>query len=205
MLTTIVLVRHGETDWNRDRRFQGHADIPLNTAGLDQVRELADRLAGHAFSIVYTSPLRRASESAQLLAARLGVEVRPSDALKEVDVGAWSGLTVPEVEDRFPEGFARWVEWRCAGWSDGETYGELGLRVVSGLREIAEKHRGERVLAVTHGGPIRCAAAAALRLPLHEVRDRLGPVGNAAMIRIDVRDGILEADDLASDLSPSVD
>ena len=60
-----------------------------------------------------------------------------SAALKEVDVGAWSGLTVHEVEDRYPEGFARWVEWRCAGWSDGETYEQLGLRVVAGLREIA--------------------------------------------------------------------
>jgi 2,3-bisphosphoglycerate-dependent phosphoglycerate mutase len=193
VVTTIVLVRHGETDWNRDRRFQGHADIPLNAAGLDQVRELGERLAGESFSIVYTSPLRRASESAELLAARLGVEVQPSAALKEVDVGAWSGLTVHEVEDRFPEGFARWVEWRCAGWSDGETYEELGRRVVDGLREIAEKHHGERVLAVTHGGPIRSAAAAALRVPLHEVRDRLGPVANAAVVRIDVRDGIFEA------------
>jgi probable phosphoglycerate mutase len=193
VLTTIVLVRHGETDWNRDRRFQGHADIPLNTAGLDQVRALAEQLAGESFSVVYTSPLRRASESAKLIAARLGVEVRPSEALMEVDVGAWSGLTVHEVEDRFPEGFARWVEWRCAGWLDGETYEQLSQRVVAGIREIAEKHAGERVLAVTHGGPIRSVAAAALRVPLHEVRDRLGPIGNVATVRIDVRDGILEA------------
>jgi 2,3-bisphosphoglycerate-dependent phosphoglycerate mutase len=192
VLTTIVMVRHGETDWNRDRRFQGHADIPLNAAGLDQMRGLAEQLSGESFSIVYTSPLRRASESAALLGERLGLEVRPSDALMEVDVGAWSGLTVDEVEERFPEGFARWVDWRCEGWSDGETYERLGQRVVDGLREIAETHGGERVLAVTHGGPIRTAAAVALRLPLHEVRDRLGPVGNAAVVRIDVRDGVLE-------------
>jgi 2,3-bisphosphoglycerate-dependent phosphoglycerate mutase len=192
VLTTIVLVRHGETDWNRDRRFQGHADVPLNAAGRAQVRKLAERLAADAFTVAYTSPLRRASESAEILAEKLDVEVRPSDALKEVDVGGWSGLTVHEVEDRFPEGFARWVEWRCAGWSDGETYEQLGRRVVAGLREIAETHGGERVLAVTHGGPIRTAAAAALGVPLHEVRDRLGSVGNAAVVRIDVRDGVLE-------------
>jgi 2,3-bisphosphoglycerate-dependent phosphoglycerate mutase len=192
VLTTIVLVRHGETDWNRDRRFQGHADVPLNAAGRAQVRKLAERLAADTFTVAYTSPLRRASESAEILAEKLDVEVRPSDALKEVDVGGWSGLTVHEVEDRFPEGFARWVEWRCAGWSDGETYEQLGRRVVAGLREIAETHGGERVLAVTHGGPIRTAAAAALGVPLHEVRDRLGSVGNAAVVRIDVRDGVLE-------------
>ena len=86
-------------------------------------------------------------------------------ALKEVDVGAWSGLTVHEVEDRYPEGFARWVEWRCAGWSDGETYEQLGLRVVAGLREIAVKHAGEQILAVTHGGPIRSAAAGGAARP----------------------------------------
>ena len=193
MVTQIVLVRHGETDWNRDRRFQGHTDIPLNAAGREQVCELADRLAGESFSVAYTSPLRRASESAELIASRLRVDVRPRAALKEVDVGAWSGLTVHEVEDRYPEGFARWVERRCAGWSDGETYEQLGLRVVAGLREIAVKHAGEQILAVTHGGPIRSAAAEALHVPLHEVRDRLGPIGNAAVVRIDVRDGILEA------------
>ena len=192
MLTTIVLVRHGETDWNRDRRFQGHADIPLNTAGRAQVRKLAEQLAADTFTLAYTSPLRRASESAEILADRLDVQVRPSEALKEVDVGGWSGLTVHEVEDRFPEGFARWVEWRCAGWSDGETYEQLGRRVIAGLREIAENHSGERVLAVTHGGPIRTAAAAALGVPLHEVHDRLGSLGNAAVVRIDVRDGVLE-------------
>ncbi len=191
MATTIVLVRHGETDWNRGRRFQGHADIPLNAAGLAQVRDLAEQLVGERFSAAYTSPLRRASESAELLAGRLGIEVRPCDALKEVDVGSWSGLTVPEVEIRFPDGYARWVDWRCAGWEDGETYDELAQRVVRALLEIARRHAGKQVLAVTHGGPIRSAAAAALRLQLHEVPARLGPVDNCATVRISVRDGVL--------------
>ncbi len=195
MATTIVLVRHGETDWNRSRRFQGHADIPLNAAGHAQVRDLAEQLVGETFSAAYTSPLRRARESAEILAARLGVEVRPCDALKEVDVGSWSGFTVPEVEIRFPEGYARWVDWRCAGWEDGETYDELGRRVVRGLLEIARRHAGAQVLAVTHGGPIRAAAAATLRLQLHEVRAELGAVGNCATVRIAIRDGVLEAAD----------
>jgi len=195
MATTIVLVRHGETDWNRGRRFQGHADIPLNAAGLAQVRDLAEQLVGETFSAAYTSPLRRASESAELLAARLDVELRRCDALKEVDVGSWSGLTVPEVENRFPDGYARWVDWRCAGWEDGETYEDLGRRVLDGLRKIAQRHAGTQILAVTHGGPIRAAAAAALRLQLHEVPAELGPVGNCATVRIAVRDGVLEAVD----------
>ena len=193
MATTIVLVRHGETDWNRERRFQGHADVPLNEEGRRQVRELAEALAGESFARAYSSPLRRAAESAEILASRLALEVRPSDALKEVDVGSWSGLTVAEVEARFPAGYRRWIEWRASGWEDGESYDELAQRVVAGLHELARAHPGGNVLAVTHGGPIRSAMAAALGLPLDDVSDRIGVVGNCAVARILVGDGKLEA------------
>ncbi|MGH3133044.1 MAG: histidine phosphatase family protein [Gaiellaceae bacterium] len=193
MATTIVMVRHGETDWNRERRFQGHADVPLNEAGRSQVRELAERLFGESFSLAYTSPLRRASESAEILAAQLGFEVRPSEALKEVDVGSWSGLTTPEVEARFPDGYRRWVDWRVAGWDDGESYEVLGRRVVAGLYEIAERHPDEHLLAVTHGGPIRSAMAAALMLSLDEIGAAMGALENCAVVRLAVRNGGLEA------------
>jgi 2,3-bisphosphoglycerate-dependent phosphoglycerate mutase len=190
--TTIVLVRHGETAWNRERRFQGHADVPLNEEGRRQAGKLADELANESFALAYTSPLRRAAESAEILATRLGIDVRPSEALREIDVGSWSGITIEEVEERFPEGWTRWSDWRSEGWDDGETYDELGRRVVAGLLEIGAAHPETTVLAVTHGGPIRCAMAAALGLPLHEVRDRIGPVGNCRVVRIAVRDGVLE-------------
>jgi probable phosphoglycerate mutase len=108
--TTIVLVRHGETDWNRENRFQGHADPPRNEAGRAQSREVAEQLVAERVTIVYTSPLQRAHETARILAARLDLDVRVSDALEEVDVGSWSGLTRAEVEARFPDGFRRWVE-----------------------------------------------------------------------------------------------
>ena len=193
MATTIILVRHGETDWNRDRRFQGQADVVLNETGRAQVRVLAAELAGEAFSIAYTSPLRRAAESAEILGAALGLEVRPCDALKEVHVGSWSGLTVPEVEARFPDGYRRWIDWRCEGWEDGETYEDFGTRVVAGLRQIGDGHPGEQVLAVTHGGPIRCAMAAALGVTLDEVREELNVLGNCAVVRLAVRDGVLDA------------
>ena len=168
MATTIVLVRHGETDWNRERRFQGHADVPLNEDGRTQVAALAEELAGERFAAAYTSPLRRAAESAEILAA-LGLVVQPSDALMEVDVGSWSGLTIREVEERFPEGFKRWIDWKVEGWEDGEQYEDFSRRVVGGLLEIAARHPGEHVLAVTHGGPMRTALAAAAGLSPGEV------------------------------------
>ena len=111
------MVRHGETDWNRDSRFQGHADPPLNEVGRVQAQELASELAGETFDAAYASPLERAHETARILAARLHLGVRLREALREVDVGSWSGLTRTEVEARFPDGYGRWLEYGH-GWDD---------------------------------------------------------------------------------------
>ncbi|MDQ3122001.1 MAG: histidine phosphatase family protein [Actinomycetota bacterium] len=192
MATTIVLVRHGETDWNRDRRFQGQADIVLNETGRAQVRALAAELVRETFSIVYTSPLRRAAESAEILAAALELEVRPCDALMEIHVGSWSGLTVPEVATQFPDGHRRWLDSR-AGWEDGETYDELGMRVVEGLRRIGAAHLDAHVLAMTHGGPIRAILAAIRGLSFEASRDEIAFVENCEAVRVTIQDGVLEA------------
>ena len=191
MPTTIVLVRHGETDWNRDNRFQGHADPPLNDTGREQARVLAAALETESFAAAYTSPLRRAAETAVILAGALGIDAVPDGSLMEVDVGSWSGLTRTDVEVRFPEGFARWLEYGH-GWDDGETYDELGARVVSGLVDIGAQHPGDVVLAVTHGGPIRSALAAAERVSSDEARRSIHVIGNCAVVRLAVRDGKLE-------------
>ena len=192
MATTIVLVRHGETDWNRDRRFQGHADIVLNETGRAQVRALATELAGERFAIAYTSPLRRAAESAEILGTELGLAVRPCEALKEVHVGSWAGLTVPEVEARFPDGHRLWLDSRI-GWEDGETYDDLGIRVVEGLGRIGAAHPDAHVLAVTHGGPIRATLAAIRGLPFDASRDEIRFVENCEAVRVVIQDGVLEA------------
>jgi broad specificity phosphatase PhoE len=185
------MVRHGETDWNRENRFQGIADTPLNDAGREQARAAIAELAAEEPTALYSSPLQRASETASILGTALGLEVRFSDALREVDVGSWSGLTRIEVEVRFPEGYHRWLDYGH-GWDDGETYEELGARVVAGLVRIAAEHAGERVLAVTHGGPIRSALAAATRLEFGEARRSIHVVGNCAIVRVALRDGVLE-------------
>ena len=134
MPTTLVLVRHGETDWNRERRFQGHADMPLNDTGRRQARELADALRDEGLTAVYTSPLRRASETAGIVADRLGLEAEELEALREIDVGDWQGLTVDEVKTRFPERAD--VAWR-SGWPNGETHEQLRARVLPALLDLA--------------------------------------------------------------------
>jgi broad specificity phosphatase PhoE len=188
--TTIVLIRHGETDWNRENRFQGHADPPLNETGRAQAVTLARELEGELFGALYTSPLRRAHETATILAAHVHLQAVEDSALKEVDVGSWSGLTRAEVEERFPAGYARWLEYGH-GWDDGETYDELGARVVSGLVAIADRHDGRHVLAVTHGGPIRSALAAAESVPFEEARRSIHVIGNCAVVPVAVDDGVL--------------
>lgn len=185
------MVRHGETDWNRDNRFQGHADPPLNETGRAQARALAEELVAVDAVALYSSPLVRAHETALILGARLGLDVRVSESLREVDVGSWSGLTRIEVETRFPVGYRRWLEFGH-GWDDGETYDALGARVLSGLLEIAARHPRRLVLAVTHGGPIRSALAAAAGIPFEDARRSIHVLGNCAVVRFALREGVLE-------------
>lgn len=192
MATTIVLVRHGETDWNRDNRFQGRADQPLNEAGRSQARELAERLHAEPVTALYTSPLRRASETAEILAERFGLEAQRHDALLEIDVGAWEGLTIEEVRKTYPEQVAG--DWR-SGWDEGETYAELSERVVPALVELGVKHEGGHVLAVTHAGPLRAAIAASMRLSYDDARPLIGRLANCAVFRFAIRDGALETVD----------
>jgi broad specificity phosphatase PhoE len=189
-VTTILLARHGETDWNREGRFQGHADPPLNRTGRAQAVDLSVALMTEQVAGVYSSPLRRALETAEVVAASHGLEPVPVDDLREVDVGSWSGLTRAEVEERFPAQFARWLDYG-QGWEDGETYEEMGRRAVHALLRLAAAHDGERVLAVTHGGPIRAAFAFADGTTHAEAR-RLGPrIGNTFVAELAVADGAL--------------
>lgn len=190
MPTTLVLVRHAETDWNRENRFQGHADPPLNENGRRQAGVLAADLAGTTFASAYTSPLRRARETASIVADALELALVTDESLKEVDVGSWTGLTRAEVEQRYPAGFARWLEYGH-GWDDGESYGELGARVVAGLLSISAAHPNANVLVVTHGGPIRSALAAASGIPFEEARRSIHVIGSCAVVRLRVRDGKL--------------
>jgi broad specificity phosphatase PhoE len=187
-VTTILLARHGETDWNREGRFQGHADPPLNDKGHAQAAELSATLAREEVVAVYSSPLRRAMETAEVIAAAHGLEPIAVAALREVDVGSWEGLTRSEVEQRFPDQYARWLEGG-QGWEDGETYEQMGKRVVAALLELAASHNGERILAVTHGGPIRAAFAFADGTTHAEARRRGPAIANVFVAEFVVRDG----------------
>ena len=188
-MATVILARHGETDWNRENRFQGHADPPLNATGRTQSAELAADLAGEPIARVYTSPLRRASETAAIVAERLGLEVESLELLREIDVGGWSGLTRDEVAVRFPDEYARWLERSPHGFENGETYEQLAARVVPAIEELAERHPSETLLVVTHGGPSRVMQAHAAGIDYAEARRRETVLANCAVCRFAVENG----------------
>jgi broad specificity phosphatase PhoE len=189
-VTTIFLARHGESDWNVEKRFQGHRDRPLTERGREQAHALADLVGAEKIDAVYTSPLSRARETAEIVAARAGLEAVALPELREVDTGSWSGLSRADVEARFPEGFTRWRSGG-SGWEDGESYEEMAERVIGALRKIAEDHPDGRVLVISHGGPIRAIHAAAEGLAIKDYR-RLKPVEpNARLSAVAVENGRL--------------
>lgn len=146
-MTELYLVRHGETDWNAARRIQGRTDIPLNETGRSQARAAGELLARRRWDAVYASPLDRAFETARIIADRVGVdEVTLVDELVERDYGDAEGLDYETIDANFPEGTLV---------PGQETRQQVADRVVPALVALAEKHPGEKLLVVSHGGAIR--------------------------------------------------
>ena len=150
-MTRLLLVRHGETDWNAEGRLQGHTDRPLSDYGRRQAQALAEELADEPLDALYASDLARARETAEIVGARLGLPVVLEPDLREKNWGTWEGLTPTERAE---------VEFV------GESTEQHEERTLGALRRIAERHPGGRILVVTHGGSVRRAQTAALGLAL---------------------------------------
>jgi probable phosphoglycerate mutase len=190
-VTTILLARHGETDWNSERRWQGHADQPLNDRGRAQARELAESLVDHEIAAIYSSDLLRAHETASIVAEHLGLPVEVAAGLREVDVGDWAGKVHSELESADPDGFRRWRDGG-KGWNGGESYEQMGERVVASVVRIAEGHPGKTILVVSHGGSIRACRASAAGLDYATSRvSAIGSVGNCDVAELTVAGGRL--------------
>ncbi|MSO95900.1 MAG: histidine phosphatase family protein [Thermoleophilia bacterium] len=151
-MTEILLVRHGETDWNLERRVQGQTDIPLNATGIAQAHALADALAGEDLVAVVTSDLTRARDTAAIVAAQQRLTVFIDAGLREKDFGSWEGLTDTEISSRFPEAIE-------GNWGDGETSEAVATRAIAAVERIRTLHPTGPVLVVSHGGPLRAVLA----------------------------------------------
>jgi probable phosphoglycerate mutase len=158
----ILLVRHAESEWNAAGRWQGHGDPPLSERGRAQARRTAAALVGSGVEVLVSSDLRRAVETASALARVLGLEPLRDARLRELDVGAWEGLTRAEIALRHPEDLARFDrEGPDARPTGGETLGELERRARGALASLVARHPGRRLGIVTHLGVIRALAGAA--------------------------------------------
>ncbi len=155
-MTDLLLVRHGETDWNAEGRLQGHTDRPLSNYGREQARRLADEIGGEQFDAVYASDLTRARETAEIVAERLRLPVGLDPDLREKDWGNWEGLTSTE---RFGVELV------------GESTEQHQERMLGALGRIAAKHPYGRILVVTHGGSMRRVQAVALGFALPVVEN----------------------------------
>ena len=182
MPTIIALIRHGETEWNRTSRWQGHTDIPLSAAGILQARCLSSRFEAETtkFHALYSSDLRRAMQTAEVLGLVQGLRPNPVKELRELDVGKWSGLYDHEVAARFPE------EWRRVRADEdiprggGESMANLYTRAGSAFEAIAARHQDEKVGIVTHNGVIRALLVRIREMAINDCND-IGAIQNCSM------------------------
>jgi broad specificity phosphatase PhoE len=155
----ILLARHGETTENKERRFQGQKDVPLNDTGREQARALAEAVAGERIVALWSSPLVRARETAEIVGAAIGIEPHLDDRLMEVDVGQWQDRLKDDIARDEPEQWAAFgrggEDWRFPG---GESLAEQQGRVIAALVDITQR-RELPALVVCHRGVIRCALA----------------------------------------------
>jgi len=190
-MTEMILVRHGETDWNRELRFQGHVDVGLNAIGLEQARRLAARLAAEPAAHLYASDLIRAKQTAQPVASLLGVTSVTVPALREQSFGTVDGMRVDDIKAQHPQAWEQWLQFQedfCM--PGGETTREFHARVVDAVYRIAGDHPGSTLVVVTHGGVLDMIWRTARSLSLSGPRQ--SDIPNAGVSRVRVSAGSIE-------------
>jgi probable phosphoglycerate mutase len=186
--TDLILIRHGETAWNRELRFQGHADVPLNDIGHEQARRLGLRLAGEtAVQHIISSDLMRAQQTAAPAASQLSLPVVTSAGLREQFFGVVEGMRSDEIQSLHPRAWEEWLEFReDHAMPEGETAREFHTRIIAALGSIAAAHKGQHLIVVTHGGVLDMVWRTARGLSLSGPRQ--SDIPNAGFNRIRIAD-----------------
>lgn len=156
MKTTIMLIRHGETEWNILGKFQGSTDIPLSNEGIRQAFMLKERLKSD-FDYIFSSPLKRAYETAKILCDESVKHVSIAEEIREINFGKWEGLTVKGIAEKYPDIFNEWRNDKREGKFCGGDMSTLNasIRAKNCIMEIANKHKGKKIVIVAHGGIIK--------------------------------------------------
>lgn len=198
-MTELFLVRHGETDWNRELRFQGQVDVPLNATGHEQARRIARRLASEHADHLYSSDLLRTRQTAEPISkhfAGLPVEKnlfasRDEAGLREQNFGIVDGMRVDDIKLRHPEAWAQWLLFHeDYAMPSGESTRQFHERVMEAIRRIVRAHPGESLVVVTHGGVLDMIFRTARGLPLSGPRQCEIP--NAAFNRLRMDEDAIE-------------
>ncbi|RZI95345.1 MAG: histidine phosphatase family protein [Variovorax sp.] len=187
LATELILVRHGETAWNRELRFQGHIDVPLNDMGHEQARRLGLRLAGETVQQLVCSDLLRAQQTAAPAAQQLRLPVVTTVSLREQHFGIVEGMRADEIQAQHPRAWEAWLAFsEDNAMPEGESPREFHARIVGALGAIATQHAGQRVLVVTHGGVLDMVWRTANGLGLNGPRQ--SEIPNAGFNRIRIAD-----------------
>lgn len=169
-MTEIIIIRHGETEWNKTGRFQGHSDVPLSGEGRMQAEVLGRNLALNRVDAIYASDLTRAMETAAPLAARFGLSIIPDPLLRELNFGAWEGRTFSDVNAEDPDAMKRFYnDPERVDIPNSEPFPNFQRRVAGRVREIVVQQRGKRVVIVSHGASIRILLADILGMPIRSI------------------------------------
>ena len=189
-MTAFLFIRHGETDWNRQQRFQGQIDVPLNALGIAQAQRLAQRMAAEKVDALWSSDLQRARQTAQALERVWGLRAQDLPALREQSFGVLEGLEVSAVPVLHPDLWARWLEHQSDfALPGGESLRRFHDRVVDAVHGLARRHVAGTVAVVTHGGVLDMLWRNARELPLDGLRDCAIP--NTGINRLRWHDGTL--------------
>ncbi len=156
-MTLLYLIRHARSTWNAEGRWQGQADPPLDEVGLKQAHALAASLQTEALAAVYTSPLARARQTAELIAIAGHAPLLTDDRLMERHIGEWAGLTAEEVRQRYPQVYR--TGWHIAGAPGGENQAQVMARTAAVFEEILHAHPEATVAVVSHGGTLNAYLA----------------------------------------------
>ncbi len=188
-MTELILIRHGETDWNRELRFQGQVDAPLNAVGLEQARRLGIRLAGEAAHGLVSSDLIRAQQTALPISQQnLHPFARSAVldvALREQNFGVVDGMRVEDIKVQHPDAWAQWIQFQADyAFAGGESTRQFHARVMAAVRRLVQAHAGRTLVVVTHGGVLDMIYRTALALPLSGPRQSIIP--NAGLNRVHI-------------------
>jgi len=185
--TELILIRHGETDWNRELRFQGHIDVPLNDIGHEQARRVGLRLAGETVHHIISSDLMRAQQTAMPAASHLLLPVATTIGLREQSFGVVDGMRVGDVQREHPRAWEEWLEFsEERGMPEGESPRQFHVRIIEAMRAIVAQHMGKTVLVVTHGGVLDMVWRTANGLSLSGPRQ--SEIPNAGFNRVRIAD-----------------